>query len=263
MVLDDVTHRARRVVELPAAFHADRLGDGDLHLLHVVAVPDGLEDRVVEAEAQDVLDRLLPEVVVDSVDLVLTQQLVERDVERPGRLEIGAEGLLVDHPPPAVRFVQEARIAQALRGGLEELWREREIVEASSRSMLFERGLERLQAGGVGHIRGHVVHALLECAPAFLQVIGHLLGDLRAELRVAQRASRHADHARVLGESAVLREAGQRGHQLALGEVARGPEDHDLNRHRPVISRGWERLSGLRLRLLRGGVGGREWRSRR
>ena len=54
-----VAQRARLVVVAAAPLDADRLGDGDLHVVDVAAVPDRLEDAVAEAERQDVLDGLL------------------------------------------------------------------------------------------------------------------------------------------------------------------------------------------------------------
>ena len=50
-----------------AAFDADGLGDRDLHVVHVLGVPERLEDAVGEPHRHDVLDGLLPEVVVDAV----------------------------------------------------------------------------------------------------------------------------------------------------------------------------------------------------
>ena len=69
MVLDDVPRHAGLLVELAAALDADLLGDGDLHVVDVLAVPERLEDAVREAEDEEVLDRLLAEVVIDPEDL--------------------------------------------------------------------------------------------------------------------------------------------------------------------------------------------------
>ena len=69
MVLENVADRAGLLVEGSAVLDADRLGHRDLHVVHVAAVPERLEDAVPEAEDQQVADRLLPEVVVDAVDL--------------------------------------------------------------------------------------------------------------------------------------------------------------------------------------------------
>ena len=63
------------VVVAGAALQPQALGHRDLHVVDVLAVPDRLEDAVGEAEDQDVLDRLLAQVVVDAVDLALAEDL--------------------------------------------------------------------------------------------------------------------------------------------------------------------------------------------
>ncbi len=88
------------VVEPAAAPDVHRLGDGDLHVVDVVAVPDRLEQAVGEAQHHDVLDRLLAEEMVHAVDLVLVHDGEELAVERPRRFEIGAERLFDDEPAP-------------------------------------------------------------------------------------------------------------------------------------------------------------------
>ena len=71
-----VAQRADRVVEVPAVLDAEALGHRDLDARDVVAVPDRLEDRVREAQEQELRDAELPEVVVDPVELVLVEVLV-------------------------------------------------------------------------------------------------------------------------------------------------------------------------------------------
>src|SRR5205085_6394896 len=66
-------------------------------------VPDRLEDAVREPQRQNVLDRLLAEVVVDAEDLFLAEVALDLRAQRAGRLEIVAEGLLDDQPRPALR----------------------------------------------------------------------------------------------------------------------------------------------------------------
>ena len=73
MVLEDVPDRARVLVERGAALDPDRLGDRDLDVVDELAVPDRLEDPVREAQREQVLDRLLAEVVVDPEDLALLE----------------------------------------------------------------------------------------------------------------------------------------------------------------------------------------------
>ena len=62
------------LVERAAALDADRLGDGDLDVVDELAVPDRLEDAVGEPQHQQVLHRLLAEVVVDAEDLLSSKR---------------------------------------------------------------------------------------------------------------------------------------------------------------------------------------------
>jgi hypothetical protein len=110
VVLEDVAQDADRVVEMAAMLDADGLGGGDLDMVDVIAVPDGLEDAVGEAQHQHVLDGLFAEVVIDAVDLIFAQVTVQIVVESAGRLQIAAERLL-DHArrqPSARRSIRPA-----------------------------------------------------------------------------------------------------------------------------------------------------------
>ena len=93
----------------PAGLHPHVLGHGDLHVVDVAPVPDRLEDAIGEAEDQDVLDRLLAQVVVDAVDLALVQHGAQLTIQLAGRIQVAAEGLLDDHPAPvAVLLAHQA-----------------------------------------------------------------------------------------------------------------------------------------------------------
>ena len=58
------------LVEAGPGVDRQGLGYVDLHVVDVAPVPDGLEEAVGEPEGQDVLGRLLPQEVVDPVDLI-------------------------------------------------------------------------------------------------------------------------------------------------------------------------------------------------
>ena len=75
MVRHHVAQRARHIVEPAARADIDSLRDRYLHMVDVVAVPDRLEQAVGEAQDQDVLDRLLAEIVVHPEDLVLARDI--------------------------------------------------------------------------------------------------------------------------------------------------------------------------------------------
>src|SRR4029077_4937686 len=110
-VLDDVAERARLVVIPAAKLHAYFLGGRDLHRVDEVRVPHRLEYGVRESEREDVLDRLLAEVVVDPEDRVLVEDALENLVELACGLRIPAERLLDAEPVEAV--------ARRERGGLQ------------------------------------------------------------------------------------------------------------------------------------------------
>ena len=88
VVLADVAQRAGRVVELAAPVDAGVLGDGDLDRLDRPAVPQRLEDAVDEAQHQQVLRRLLAQVVVDPQQLLLVEVLVEGRPQPARALEV-------------------------------------------------------------------------------------------------------------------------------------------------------------------------------
>ena len=77
VVLDHVAGGADAVVVAGAAADADVLGHRDLHVVDVVGVPDRLEQVVREAHREDVLHRLLAEVVVDPEDRLRREDPVD------------------------------------------------------------------------------------------------------------------------------------------------------------------------------------------
>src|SRR4030095_4448474 len=110
MILHDVADRASLLVELATPLDAKALGHRDLDVLHVAPVPDRLEERVGEAEDEDVVDRLLAEVVVDAEDRRLREYRVQDAVQLLRRSEIAAERLLDDH----TCLIGAARLRQLL-----------------------------------------------------------------------------------------------------------------------------------------------------
>ena len=115
MVLEEVARSARLLVERAALLDPDRLGDRDLDVVHVAAMPDRLEDAVPEAEDEDVANRLLAQVVVDPVDLRLPEDLADLAIQADRARQVAPERLLHDDPAPALAMVLvvEAHPAEA------------------------------------------------------------------------------------------------------------------------------------------------------
>ncbi|MNZ61890.1 hypothetical protein D3C78_799930 [compost metagenome] len=74
MVLNHVAQLAGLVEIAPTAFDADLLGHGDFHVGDGVLVPLGFEQAVGEAQGDQVLHRLLAQVMVDAVNTAFREE---------------------------------------------------------------------------------------------------------------------------------------------------------------------------------------------
>ena len=208
MVLKDVAHRSRLLVERGASFDAERLRDRDLDMVDELSVPDRLEDAVRESQREHVLDRLLAEIVVDAKDLALDEVLGEQFVECARGGEVVTERLLDDQPRPALR-----------RPALRDLAHERgdrarwhcEVVDAIAVRAAFLVELAEQCAHAVlvavvavaGFERA-VAHAARELVPDFLVELVAGVGLYRllhplAKLVVARVAAGGADDGETFG----------------------------------------------------------------
>src|SRR5690606_8797153 len=90
------------------------------------------EDPVGEAEGEDVLDRLLAQVVVDPEDLLLLEDAEQAVIERPRALEIPPERLLDDQARPAPRLARlvQSGATEVVNDRLVAVRGRREIVDA-------------------------------------------------------------------------------------------------------------------------------------
>jgi len=196
VVLQHVAHRPGFVVVVAAALDADRLGHGDLHLGDVARVPQRLEQRVAEAQRQQVLHALLAEVVVDPEHAGLVEHAGHAVVDRDRALEVVADRLFQQH---ARALGAEAHRAEGFAG-------------------------RRVEARGGGQVVDDVAVAQRQDALAERAHAG--FRDQGAEACVVERAARGAEDAQPLRQQAVALQAVQRGQQHALREVAGGAEDH-------------------------------------
>jgi hypothetical protein len=85
--------------------HAQGLGYRDLHVIDIAAVPYGLENTIGESKNEYILNCFFAEIMIDSVDLVLAQDLEKLPVEILRGLQIVAKGLLDHDPPPLSRLL--------------------------------------------------------------------------------------------------------------------------------------------------------------
>ena len=256
MVLEHVPHHAGLLVIAGPVLDADGLGGGDLDVVHVLAVPHGLEDRVREAEDEDVLDGLLAEVVVDAEDLVLGEVLVHQPVQLPRRLQVAPERLFDHDAHPRLRV----RVANAYDHPLPrevldhtrvEAGGNREVDEAPLRPgvpflALLQPLAQRAVGGGIVEVAAQVGQAPSEAGehrfvhgPRLLR-LGQAALDRLPERVLALLLARDADHRESLGHQLVVGQVEEGGHQLAVREVALRAEDDDragrsgLRAHVPI-----------------------------
>ena len=136
MVLHDVADRADFLVKLAAAADAEALGHRDLHVVDVVAVPDRLEERIRKAEEEQVLHRLLAEVVIDAIDGLFVETAMQRFVQFDRRGQVAAERLLDDD----AGAIGAAGIAELIGRRREQARRQRQVMQRVLR--VAERGAQ-------------------------------------------------------------------------------------------------------------------------
>src|SRR5579862_5454728 len=99
-------------------------------MVDIAAVPHRFENAVREPKNEDILDRLLAQIMVDAIDLVLRQDLLDLAVERSRGIEIVSERFLEnDAPPLAAGLVGQSRGAQLPHHLAKKVGRGREVVK--------------------------------------------------------------------------------------------------------------------------------------
>ena len=114
MVLDHVAHYPGAIIIASACANAFGLRHGDLHVINIVAVPDGFKARIGKAEDQHILDRLFAQVMIDTVELLFAHNGEELAVQGPGGGFIMPKGFFENDPPPAVRVLEEGCVGELL-----------------------------------------------------------------------------------------------------------------------------------------------------
>ncbi|CRR47400.1 hypothetical protein PAERUG_E16_London_17_VIM_2_04_14_05538 [Pseudomonas aeruginosa] len=224
VVLHHVAQLPGLVEVAPAAFDADLLGHGDLHVGDVVLVPLGLEQAVGEAQGDQVLHRLLAQVMVDPVNAAFREESGDRLVDLAGRLQVMPDGLLQHHPGTFGETGGGEVLADAAehRGRRGEVGDQRQFV------------IHRLAQADIG-LRVEEVHA--QVVEAFAETLpDHVVPLLRRHCQAQALLQRR----QVFGGSAFVTGQGQdagiavqqvltielveRREQLAQGEIAQRTE---------------------------------------
>ena len=154
VVLHHVAERAGGVVIAGPRADAERFGDRDLDTLDALAVPRRLDEAVAEAQDQQVLNRFLPEIVIDPVDLLLLEVAMDQLVELLRRAQIPAEGFFNHQARPAIVAAMEAGLAEARHRAGKRRGRHRHVERHIGRRVLAAKRVERLAKAAVIIRRG-------------------------------------------------------------------------------------------------------------
>jgi len=249
VVLDDVAGGADAVVVPGTTPHADVLRHRDLHVVDVVAVPDGFVQLVRETQREDVLHGLFAEVVVDTEDRVGGERALHHLVQLPRRGEVVAERLLDDDTTPPrgllVSFADEAGGLE-LRGDQgERLRRDREVVRVVTHRAPLD--VELVDGLAKTSERLGIIELALDEADAFEQLLPGLLAELGPgvlldrlvhDLRevLILPVAPGETHERESGrQQTAVGEVVHRRHELLARQVSRHAEDHQGARTRDAI----------------------------
>src|SRR6478672_628950 len=96
VVLNHVANRAGLVVECPPALNSEVFGHGYLHALDLIAVPERLQNCILEPQKNHVTHRSFPQVMIDAKDVLLVESTEQNPIELLRRDEVVTEGLFND-----------------------------------------------------------------------------------------------------------------------------------------------------------------------
>ena len=238
VVLDHVPQGPGLVVIVAPAPHPVGFGHGDLHVVDVVAVPDRLKQGVGEAEGQDILHRLLAQVMIDAEDLGFVEEFGEVAVQGPGRVQVAAERLFHHDAVPHAVLV-ELRPGQFPGHGLDHGGWQAQVKDAVGPGIplpvlvrqlpgQFAEDLGLLQVGGhEGQVSGEAAPALFGQGAA--GVLVHARFEVAVKGLLFHMLVAGADDAKLFRQPAIHVKAIDGRDELAPGQVAGGSED-DKNR---------------------------------
>ena len=227
-----MSRNARALVERAARPDAELLADCDLRVADLPATPQRLEQRIAEAQCQQVLDRLLAEIVIDAVDLPLRDHGADDGIDPARRLAVLAERFL-EHD--ARRGRHDARLRELAADRLEQVGRGRQEEEPHHLLAAGEQAHERAIVDGDGRVDARVAEQRRKVHPARgVEVRADVLaasGLGGGEVLLArQRRARHGDNPALRRQLSVGVATVQRGQELAHRKVAGAAEQDEVER---------------------------------
>ena len=222
MILHHVAQAAGALIEGATPFHAEGLGQRDLHARHLVAVPDRLQERIGKAEIEDVHDRFLAEKVINAEDIVFGKQLARHAVELARRGQIAAERFLDDD----ARLPGKTRRAESPDDDREQCRRNRQVIGRAL--CVCQRLPERVEGALVVVIAAHILQQRQQPLKRLRLNDGTVVPDAvrhtRTQLLDVPCRRGDADHRH--GQRARLAHGIKRRKDLLIGQISGDAKQH-------------------------------------
>ena len=260
VVLKHIPQHAGLVVVVGPLGHIQGFGHGNLHMVDVVAIPDGFKDGVGKAEHQQVLHRFLAQVMVNAENLIFLKDGMGDGIQFPGGSQIHAKGLFHYNPPPTGAIIRHSRRLQPGNGGLVQAGGNRQVVEAVGHFpvevfQFLEVGFQFAQAflrDDIGHQIGNMGGKVVPFGLIGLKAAGfqHFPVDELPIFGGGQVGPGHADNPQFPADAPFGIEVAQGRHQLAAGQIAAGPENNQAGNAAAVLQGGGD---GVKIGEIGGG----------
>ena len=200
-------------------------------MVDVLGLPQRLEQRIAEAQRQQVLHRLLAEVVVDAEGLVLVEGVPDRVVDLLRAGQVASYRFFDDH---ARVGAAQAVTAQAIANTGEQIGAGRQIEHAHAFGGSGKQRGKIVPAGVAGHVELAIVDQFEKPVQRVARSgVGcrdrhQFLANPLAVLLRRQRVAGSADDAAAGHHLPVGEALEQRRQQLAPGKVAGAAEYHQI-----------------------------------
>ena len=230
VVLHHVAQRAGAVVEIATGADAQVFRDGDLYVVNPLAAPQRFEQRVGKADGQQVLYRLLTQVVVDTVQLLFLEVAGNGFVDFVGRFQVVAQRFFQHH---AHLVVVQANGGEVVADAFKQVGCGGQVADGDAVAAGFYRLGQRRVVFRGGSVYLEVLHPRQEAVPVFggevfLHVYARALfyhGQVVFPAHVA--AAQRQDTAFFVQQAGGVGLV-KRRQQLAHHQVAGAPEQHHI-----------------------------------
>ena len=231
MVLHHVAQRADAIIEINTATNAELLGNRDLHMINSATPPQWFKKRVCEAQCEQVLDGLFAQVVIDAIDLVLSETSTDLVVYFGRRRKISPQRFL-ENDAAVGRY--QAIHFEACCNRSKQARRCREIGDTNALFVATEKFIERFPLVVGQCVSFDILYAFTKCLPEIgielsaIEIVLQRLFDQAEIIVTRQRAATDRDDAAVAGYLTVTIAVIQRRQQLAQRKVTGAAENNKV-----------------------------------